>query len=297
MKNREKIKVGFCIAYDWNLLEYSLPLIYEEADVICLSVDKDRVSWAGNPFSWDEAGFRALVKSVDKDSKIEVLEEDYHLPELAPMANEVRQRNMIAARMGSGGWHIQLDTDEFFLNFKGFVDYLQNLRPARKANVVCPWITLYKQIGEGFFFVKPEHFDQVEFIQIATKWPEYEYGRRNGNFNFYTDFAILHLSWARSEAEVWEKLNNWGHKNDFNVAAYYDKWRGLNRSNYKEYKNFHHVTPALWPRLDYIAAKDVAALVQDGGFTSALPVRARQLRSKNSIWISRFKKLLKAGRK
>jgi len=293
MVNKQLIKVGFCIAYDWYLLRYSLPLIYEDADMICLSVDKDRISWSGNPFSWDEPGFRQLVRELDPLHKIQVLEEDYHLPELQPMENEVRQRNKIAAAMGEGGWHIQLDTDEFFINFKGFAQYLKQLKPRRQLNVVCPWITLYKQNDEGFFYVKPARFDQVEFMQIATLWPRYEYGRRNGYFNIHCDFAILHLSWARPEQEIWEKLNNWGHRNDFDIAEYFTKWKDLNAENYREYRDFHHVVANTWPALGFIPAKNVAELMVKAKQTELLPVSPRQISRKNSIWLSRLRKLFR----
>jgi len=293
MANRELIKVGFCIAYDWYLLRHSLPLIYKEADRICLSVDAERYSWTGNPYSWDEEGFRDMIRSLDPDGKIEVLEEDYHLPDLSPMANEVRQRNKIAEHLGPGGWFIQLDTDEFFLNFRGFTDYLQTLKPSRAINVSCPWITLYKQTEEGFFYVDAERFDQIEFMQIATKWPAYEYGRRNGNFNIYTDFAILHLSWARPEAEIWEKLNNWGHRNDFDIDLYFKQWKELSAENYQSYKNIHHLVPGAWPALGFIRAKDVDELVRVGGSMIRLPISSMRLMLHNNIWLSRLKALSK----
>ena len=46
------IKLGYCVAYDWDLLRYSIPKIYEHTDVICLSIDKNRQSWTGEFFSW-----------------------------------------------------------------------------------------------------------------------------------------------------------------------------------------------------------------------------------------------------
>lgn len=288
------IKVGFCIAYDWRLLEYSIPPIYKEADKIILSVDKDRISWAGTPFTWDEPAFRQLVKELDTDNKIDILEEDYHLPELKPMENEVRQRMKIAAALGAGGWHIQLDTDEFFLNFSAFVSHLRNLpRGRRPFNVSCPWITLYKQDSEGFFYVAPERFEQIEFIQIATLWPSYEYGRRNGNFNILTDCALLHLSWARPEAEIWEKLNNWGHKDDFDIAAYFSKWKELNSTNYQEYRNFHHIRPEIWPGLKYLPAKSVVELLPLARSQMQLPMSPFQLKLANSIWWARIRRVFR----
>ena len=291
--SKELIKVGFCVAYDWQLLAYSIPPIYQYADLICLSIDKDRMSWAGNPFTWDEEGFRALLSRIDPQKKIQLLEEDYHIASLSPMQNEVRQRNRIAAFMGQGGWHIQLDSDEFFLNFEGFVHYLQRVQSFRKLNVSCPWVTLYKQTEDGFFYVKPDTYKQIEFIQIATMHPHYEYGRRNGYFNEHTDFAILHLSWARSEAEIWEKLNNWGHNKDLDIKYNFCLWKETDLTNYHERINFHYMPNANWPRLEFIPANKIEDLLQLSEKEFNLPISPTRLKLENSIWMSRARKYLK----
>lgn len=285
------IKVGYCVAYDWYLLEHSIPQIYKEADLICLSIDKDRQSWSGKPFSWDQAGFDAMISRLDPDKKIKLYEENFYLPNLQPMQNEVRQRNMIAAFMGKGGWHIQLDADEYFLDFKAFVSYLQNFKSTRKVNISCPWINLYRQVDKGFLWIKPNHFKQVDYIQVATKYPEYEYGRRNGNFNILTNFGIIHQSWARNQEEIWEKLNNWGHSRDFDVEKHFQIWNSANLSNYKEYQNFHHLKPEAWPALDFIEGSTIGDLINMKGKLN-LPISKIDLAISNSIWISRIKKIL-----
>lgn len=285
------IKVGFCVAYDWPLLAHSLPLIYKAADRICLSLDRDRISWSGNPFTWDDQAFRQLVKKIDVDHKIRVLEDDFHLPHLSPMQNEVRQRMCMADALGEGGWHIQLDSDEFFLDFGGFVAYLKRLKPRRKINVVCPWITLYKQDSTGFFYVQPNRFREIESIQIATMWPKYEFGRRNGYFNVLANFPILHLSWARSPEEIREKLWNWGHRDDVlreRLMQVYEDWCKLNRDNYTGYINFHMLEPERWPRLAYVACKSVEELIQQSKADLQLPLNRFRLLMANSIWVSRF---------
>src|SRR5947209_19632592 len=122
--NKRPIKVGFCVAYDWNLLRYSLPAVYNHADVICLSVDKNRKSWTGRSYSFDSDRFHEFLRANDPLKKIRLYEDDFSISTLSPMENEVRQRNLIAEFMGKDGWHIQLDTDEYFNDFRGFVSYL-----------------------------------------------------------------------------------------------------------------------------------------------------------------------------
>ena len=67
-----KIKVGFCVAYDWLLLKNSIPRIYANADEICLSIDKNRTSWSGKKYDFDEADFRNFITQIDKNNKIKL---------------------------------------------------------------------------------------------------------------------------------------------------------------------------------------------------------------------------------
>lgn len=259
----DKIKVGFCVAYDWSMLAYALPLVYDTADAICLSLDKDRRSWANNPFPFHDEGFYDLLKKVDVANKITLIEEDFHVVDLSPMQNEVRQRNIMAERMGKGGWHIQLDCDEYFIDFPRFVKHLKSISTNRAVNVCCIWVTLFKKIENGYLFIMPTENRNIEFIQVATNTPVYEYGRRNGHFNIYTNFKIAHQSWARTEEEVLQKLNNWGHKDDFSVGDYYKFWQSLSAHNYKTIKDFHPTQPECWPALEYIKAEDLEQFIRD----------------------------------
>lgn len=289
------IKVSYCVAYDWELLRTSIPRIYKEADVICISYDKNLLSWSGNTFTWDEKLFQQMIEELDPAKKIVIYKDTFYNPQLQPMQNEVAQRNKIAAFLGLDGWHIQLDTDEFFLNFDKFVAYLKEFQSGRKVNICCPMINLYKQIPEGILWIKPSAFNEIEYFPIATQYPSYEYGRRNGNFNVLTNFPILHQSWARQEQEIWEKLNNWGHAKDFDVAKYFNFWKEANAENYTSYKNFHHLHPHTWPALalEPVHLNQLSgSAITDSSFP--MPITTWSLLIANSIWVSRAKKIWKS---
>lgn len=289
----KEIKLSFCVAYDWYFLQYSLPLVYHHADQICLAIDKDRISWAGKKFHFDEDAFRLLISKIDTHHKIKIYEDDFHLPELSPMGNEIRQRKLMAEYLGvNGAWYLQLDSDEYFLNFEGFVAYLKKIKSKRPINICCPWITLYKRVDEGFLMIKPTTFENIEFIPIATNLPTYEHGRRNGLFNHYTNFAILHQSWARSSEEVWQKLNNWGHNQDFDIQAYFQKWESLNADNYKTVQDFHPFKSSEWERLELLKGSAIEGLVEHYRKDDFFGQFKRAIKIKNSIWVSRFRKYL-----
>jgi hypothetical protein len=288
----DKIKVGYCVAYDWELLRHSIPTVYDHADLICLSLDKNRISWSGSSYTFDQSAFNRFIDEIDPKKKIRIYEDDFSRTELTPMENEVRQRNMIAAFMGKGGWHIQLDTDEYFLDFKNFTHYLKNFSPKVKTNVCCPWLTLFKKTDTGFLIIDQGDHEELSFIPVATKDPEYSYGRNNGHFNHLTDFFIIHQSWAREKDEVLEKINNWGHKNDFDTATYFQNWEKLNIENYKQWKDFHPIQPALWKKLLFVSGNSIEELIRNAG--SILPeLPANYIRKKNSLFLSRMNKLAK----
>ncbi len=272
----DTIKVGFCVAYDWNLLANALPLVYNSADAICLSIDQDRLTWANQPAPIDERAFRQFVRSIDVSNKIDIYEDNFHLPELTSAQNEVRQRQLMAARMGSGGWYIQLDCDEYFLDFAGFVRYLKAFpRRPYSFNVCCQFVTLYKKVKDGFLYVDPEVPRYFEFMQVASRTPSYEHGRRNGNFNVLAPFVMVHQSWARSEDEILLKLSNWGHKDDFDGQKYFEFWRGIDETNFKSVRHLHPIHAGEWPSLRFVQCDNVGEMLsksKPGDFPSLNPV-------------------------
>jgi len=290
---KDQIKIGYCVAYDWYFLKYSIPLIYRFADRICLSLDKDRISWSGNKYVLDEQGFKRLLQEVDVEKKIFTVEENYHQEDFTPMQNEVYQRNRIAEQLGKGGWHIQLDCDEYFLQFEEFVNYLHRLpkNAVARANVSCPWIVLYKQLEDGFLCIDPIKKENIELIQIASKDPIYEYGRRNGNFNLVTNFKILHQSWARTHDEISEKINNWGHSIDFDKHHYLKLWESLNSKNFATVSNLHHLKPEAWPKLRFIKARSLVELIQNEELQEFPKFSRLELFFLNSKFFSRARKL------
>jgi hypothetical protein len=254
------IKVGFCVSYDWEFLKISVPRVYEYADIICLGIDKNRYSWSGNPYKFDEKAFRDFLTSIDKQNKIVLLEGNYSSPTLNSRENCNLQRKEIAERMGSNGWHIQIDSDEYFLDFKGFADYLKGLNPSPKEsdkpiNICCPFIPLIKQIDDGFLYVDFGD-NEPEMMPFATNQPVYLRARNNGHFNHYSKFWVVHQSWARDESELWFKINNWGHSSEELQLvkfreSYFRLWKALNKYNCHFLSNFHPAKPSTWPSLKW----------------------------------------------
>lgn len=255
-QNKPLIKVGFLVSYDYDYIRNSLPIVYPHADQIAFAVDKDRKTWKGEKFDIPESFFE-WVKEYDSENKVRIYEDVFHMPNLSAMECETRERNLLSKFMGTEGWHLQIDSDEYFLNFKGFVDYLYTLDSNVETQVFARWITMYKKNGNDIFWINTN-----EVFPVASIHPKYKLARLSeSNNDIYTDFKVLHQSWARDDEEIKLKIRNWGHNTDFDAEAYFSFWKAINKQTYRYARSFHPLDPWLWPSLEYAEASDIDGLV------------------------------------
>lgn len=275
-----KIQVGFLVAYDYELLYKSVPIIYAESDEIFLAIDKNRRTWNGNSFEIDPSFF-AWVQQIDTQNKITIYEENFYIPELTTMQCEVRERKMLSERMGIGNWLLQLDADEYFIDFKAFVDFLKTKNyllknPSKNPVEVDSFlINIFKKVDGGLLIV-----DKATKIRVATNWPDYRVGRKTKNRVIYHNSLILHECLSRTREELEVKFDNWGHNVDVDKKAYLDRWESINETNYKESEGHFYLPGDGWKHLDYIKGDTIEAW--------ATEVRDRKKMYKSPFWI--FKK-------
>ena len=124
---RAKIKVGMLISYDFAYLFDALPLLYPHADQIVLALDVSRRTWTGGSFELPD-DFYDRVAAVDPGRKIVFLEQEFYRPELSPIQNETRERNILSRFMGDRCWKVQVDVDEYFVDFAQVTAFLQRHR-------------------------------------------------------------------------------------------------------------------------------------------------------------------------
>ncbi len=261
------IKTGFCVAYDWELLKYSLPRVYEESDIICLAIDKDRHSWSCNKYDFDDEAFYEFVKETDGENKIDIYEDDFSLNHLNARENCNRHRTKLADRMKPGGWHIQIDVDEYFIDFKGFVNYLKSIHKSptgkeKPVNICANMVPVFKKSEQGYFYITFGNDKMPEKAPVATNVPVYERARNNGHFNHISPYYFVHETWARSEDELRYKLNNWGHsaeelKLKEKRESFLKLWKAIDKYNYMLVRDIHPAVPGVWPGLAYCEAADM----------------------------------------
>ncbi|WP_027138885.1 hypothetical protein [Gaetbulibacter saemankumensis] len=258
-----KIQVGFLVSYDYELLKNAIPLVYKHADTIYLAVDKDRKTWNGNHIHIAPEFF-AWIKSIDVDNKIQLYEDYFYVNEMSTMACEVRERKMLAEKMGIGNWIIQLDADEYFINFERFVSFLKSKNhylnsPEKHKVLIQPFhVSLYKKTKNGYLYV-----NKATKTVVATNYPDYTVGRKTNGRVIYYNALILHECLARTREELVQKLTNWGHNEEVDLERFMNKWDSVNELNYKEKENFFFLEPEKWKYLDFVAGSNFSELFEN----------------------------------
>lgn len=259
----EKIQVGFLVSYDYELLKNAIQQVYNESDTIFLAIDKDRKTWNGESFLIDDNFFN-WIKSIDVNHKIEFFEDNFYRPELTSMQCEVRERKMLSEKMGIGNWLIQLDADEYFLDFKSFVTFLKSknhlLKNPKKTPIqISPFlINLYKRVDGGFLYV-----NQATKIMVATNYPDYKSGRNNRKQIVYHKSLILHECLSRTKEELLMKFSNWGHNVDIDLDSFIKKWESVNGDNYKNLSDFFYLEPHKWKSLEFVKGSTFSEIFEN----------------------------------
>lgn len=256
-----RINVSYLVSYDYEMIFDSIAQLYDDVDQIVLGIDENFQTWSGNKFDIPDSFFDKLRK-IDIDNKIEIFRDSFYIETLTPMECEIRERNMLLARMGKG-WNIQLDVDEYILNFKNLKKFLNKYSFLLFFPKYTPivfrgrLITLFRKTENGFLYIN----DKLKFTFITNQ--KYNNTSR-GNYNAYShiiDNIVLHQSWARTENEVDEKINNWGHRDDFDTRSYFAFWRGITEKNYKQVLNFHPLDAGYWDKLHFCEGQSIRDLI------------------------------------
>lgn len=251
------ISVSYLVSYDYDLLLTSIKQLYDDVDKIVLAIDNESKTWSGNTFKIPDSFFEE-VKLFDKKDKIKLYLDQFYMSDLTPMECESRERNMVLKKLGKG-WKIQLDVDEYIYDFKKIAKYLKkywylNLFP--KLTPICfqgKLITLFRELPDGYLYI-----DNEEKFPFITNQTTNTHTRRNNKIkNHFSNIKVIHQSWARRDEQIHLKIKNWGHRDDFDTEIYFQFWKGLNSSNYKEFKDIHPITPEVWNVLEFMPSNSI----------------------------------------
>lgn len=253
----KKIHVGFLLSYDYENLKKAIPPVYEAADAIFIAEDIEYRTWSGERFEVSPS-FYEWLREFDTQKKIQIYNDHFYLPELSAIENDTRERTLLSEKMGLGNWLVQVDADEYFIDFQAFVKSLRKYdrfleKPEKTPIQIAGFlINMYKYTEEGLLYV-----DQPTKVLLATNYPKYTFARQNRKRIVYVDHLLMHECISRNEMDLMTKLTNWGHSKDFDIEKYVEKWRSVNKENYKEMQDFFYLQPEGWKTLDYIGTKNM----------------------------------------
>jgi len=244
------------VSYDVGMLPEVVSAYYAIADEIILGLDKDRIAFSGRPFELDLQSLKAALAQVDVDGKIRWVEEDFHSAG-GPMECDTDERNRLGLMCKPGNWVMQVDADEVMLNaieFKAWMDR----QPAKPMRVIVNWITVYKRLPTALLVVDDPEFQVMQ----AGGWERGAYfaPRLTREPDRMSPLKLLHYSYGRSEAELAEKMRNWGHSQEVDVEAFMVTWRSVDENNYAALRDLHPVWGPTWPRLRLLPLKPPGAL-------------------------------------
>lgn len=202
--------------------------------------------------------------------------DDFYLPDLTAMQNQTRERNLIAEQMGEGGWHVQVDSDEYFPDFGAFVGFLRRhsrwLAPdSPPIDIGAFLIPLYKKFDDGFLYIP----NAYETFAIATNRPKYKQARKTTGRILYAPYYLFHQTWARPEEEIWTKVNSFGARTQFHIQSYYNLWKSIDRHNYRYLRDFHPLIPAVWHSLAWGDGKNILEFITNYRQSNPLTVPAK----------------------
>ncbi len=257
-----EIKVGYLISYDYEYFFTSVEYVYKHVDEIFLAIDKDHYTWSGKYYEISDDFFERL-KKLDINNKIKIYKDSFYKQGLSPIECDTREREMLNKFMGRG-WKIQLDSDEYMPEFEKISEYL---RKYWYLTLYPKWtpilfqarlITLIKKSDAGFYFV-----DNNESFPFATNQDNFTTARINYQIkNFNCEAYCIHQSWARSKSELEFKVVNWGHSGDFDVFEFVNKIDSITLENFKDFKNFHPLSPFRWSELNFQECRDIGEFVK-----------------------------------
>lgn len=257
-----KIKVGYLVSYDYEFLMTSLKQVYDYSDSIYLSMDKNSLTYSGNKIEIPNTFFKQ-IENFDIEKKILYHYDDFYIAGLTPMESETRQRNLLLKEMGRG-WLIQLDVDEYVLNFKGVVDFLRKNVLLTYVPSLFPvmiqgnWIPLLKKNENGFFVI-----NKKERFNFITNYPYFTVARNNSNITkLFVEVDVVHQSWARKEEDILKKVMNWSHRDDFDTLKFMELWKSIDIQNYKKISNFHPLNPSLWDYLNFVESENIEDFIR-----------------------------------
>jgi hypothetical protein len=268
MNERRKKSVISLISYDAEYLPDSIRSYYPYVDEIVLGLDRDRISWSGNKFSFDESALWKQLSAIDVDNKISIIEENFHASSV-PIENDTHERNFLKAKC-EHDWIFSFDADEVLVNaHEFFVDFCPLVEGYKDVELMFTWYLMYKEFEDGYLVIADENRKHafkkdVQGFTAHRDLHTFTYCRwTNSQKKILSPLGIKHFSFCRTQDQLSKKVNNFGHSAESRADPFYSIQRTVTKQNYEDMINFKtHGSGAQWPTLKFVLKDELDSYLQ-----------------------------------
>ncbi len=268
MKHIRKKSVISLISYDAIFLPTSIKTYYDYVDEIVLGLDKDRISWSNNRFSFDEAQLWKQLKAIDYDNKISIIEENFHRSS-SPVENDTHERNFLKSKC-EHDWIFSFDADEMLVNAREFfVDFCPTVQDYKDIELVFTWYMLYKEFDSGYLIIADEDGErafkkETQGFTAHRDLHTFTYCRwTNSRKKILSPLGIKHYSFCRTDEQLDKKINNFTHSRESKNDPFYKVQKSVTLDNYYSFKNVRTIpNGAQWPRLKFVEKERIDSYLQ-----------------------------------
>jgi len=267
MKHTRKKSVISLISYDAHFLPKSIKSYYDYVDEIVLGLDKDRISWSGNKFSFNEDSLWKELKKIDVDNKINIIEDNFHRSRV-PIENDTHERNYLKSKC-ENDWVFSFDADEVLVNAREFfIDFCPIVQDYTDVELMFTWFSMYKEFDDSYLIIADENRQNlfkkdVQGFTANRDINTFTYCRwTNSTTKILSPLAIEHYSFCRTQSELDTKINNFGHSTESKNDIFYTVQKNVTKDNYMGLTNFKTTAGGpQWPTLRRVMKKDLQSVL------------------------------------
>lgn len=227
-----RISALLCIAYDWQRAGAAIASVWDIADEIIVSYDRQGITWSGHPFEppteWRLFDLiRGHLGGRFSRERLRFLTGDFYLDGRDRQGLQIQQRLALAQLAKLGNWQLTLDADEEVIEPGRFVSDIPPPQPG--LGLTCEFRSVYKVLGETALV-----FDSRRHFPIAQADPGvFIDGRSRAQHWLPVAGTVLHHHMDRSEDELRLKLAALT-PTTYSIEDVVQAWRRTNLGNFRD---------------------------------------------------------------
>ena len=273
-----RLRIGaYVLAADPTWIASTVARYYDVLDDLVVVASVDDTGWTGAPV---EAGRCVdLVRSVDARGIVRVVRGQWR-DRAEPLRADTAQRQAALDSFTHVDWVIQLDGDELLPDPDSLLAAIATADALGVDAIEWPMRVLFRRRRDGSYLEVTgadgrAHFEYPGPVAVRPHVTLTEARRTGGGFlrmavrgdrtslqlaapaapgevrrpELLPAQAIVHNSWARDPRSVRRKIASWGHHGGWRTRRYFASCWLPSTLTWRVLRDFHPLSPALWPRL------------------------------------------------